>query len=65
MDEIRTDVVAGPLSSWPTADLRTAYRLTTAALRRSILAGSPEHDIAASEEEAAMFGAELARRGGL
>ena len=65
MDEIRDDVVVGPLSSWPTADVRDAYRLTTAALRRSILAGEDLRDIAASEQEAAMFADELVRRGEL
>lgn len=64
MDEIRIDAAATRLSRWATADVRAAYRLAVIDVYAAIASGVAA-DIAASEEEAAMFAHELIRRGEL
>jgi len=53
-----------PLTGWPTDRLTRAYRLAVRDVHDAVAAGRTA-DIAASEEEAAMFAGELVRRGAL
>lgn len=64
MDETDVTAVVRPLAQWSTQDLRRAHRLTAAEVRAAALEGRHD-DIAASEQEAAMFALELVRRGDL
>jgi len=64
MDEQRVSGEATILSNWPTSQLDRAYRLAVMDVRDAVLRGAGPN-IAASEEEAAMFAEELVRRGAL
>ena len=62
MDELPMHLAAGPLSAWGDDQVQRAYALTVRHLR-TLLDGGPVEDVQSAEEEAAMFGEELLRRG--
>jgi hypothetical protein len=64
MDESMVRAEVKPLSGWPTEHLSRAYRLAVQDVHDAVAQGRTA-DIAASEQEAAMFADELVRRGAL
>ncbi len=64
MDESLVSAEVKPLGGWRTDQLTRAYRLAVQDVHEAVAAARPG-DIAASEQEAAMFAEELVRRGAL
>lgn len=62
MDELPIRASTAPLSTWPDDHVRRAYGFAVRHLM-SLLNDGCVQDVTSAEEEAAMFGEELLRRG--